>query len=133
MRYLPPFEVIKGMMNLTSTRGRTRVDMSYEDLQQLIRTMLRAVEVDEAFYLSRNPDVAAGISQGGIRSAREHFIDHGYFEGRLPYQIAVDEAWYAEAHPDLAESIGKGEYATGQDHFDGPGYPEGREPFPLNG
>lgn len=132
MRYLPPFEVIKGMLNLTSTRGRTRVDMTYEDLQVMIRTLLTVVEVDETFYLSRYPDVAAGISHGGIRSAREHFVDHGYFEGRLPYRIEVDEAWYAEAHPDLAASIGTAEYATGQDHFDGPGYSEGREPFPRD-
>jgi hypothetical protein len=90
VRYLPPFEIIKGMLNLTSARGKTRVDMTYEDLQKIIRILISAVEVDEAFYLSRNPDVADGIRKGGIRSAREHFVDHGYFEGRLPYQIEVD-------------------------------------------
>ena len=132
MRYLPPFEVIKSTLNLTSSRGRTRVDMTYEDLQQVIRTLLAVVEVDETYYLSRNPDVAAGIRQGAIGSAREHFVDHGYFEGRLPYRIEVDEKWYTEAHPDLAASLGTGAYATAQDHFDGPGYAEGREPFPLN-
>jgi hypothetical protein len=132
VRYLPPFEVLKPMMNVTSARGRTRVDMTYEDLQKMIRTLLTVVEVDETFYLSRNPDVAAGIRQGEIRSAQEHFVDHGYFEGRLPYRIEVDEKWYAESHPDLADSLGKGEYATAQEHFDGPGYSEGREPFLLN-
>lgn len=132
MRYLPPFEVLKSTLDLTSSRGRTRVDMTYEDLQQMIRTLLTVVEVDEAFYLSRYPDVAAGIRQGDIRSAREHFVDHGYFEGRLPYRIEVDETWYTETHPDLAPSIGTSEYATAQDHFDGPGYAEGRQPFPPN-
>ena len=130
MRYLPPFEVLKAMLNLTPARGRIRVDISYEDLQKMIRTLLTVVEVDEAYYLSRNPDVAAGVRQGDIRSAREHFVDHGYFEGRLPYRIEVDETWYLETHPDLADSLGKGECATAQDHFDGPGYSEGREPFP---
>jgi hypothetical protein len=132
VRYLPPFEIIKGMLNLTTSRGRTRVDMTYEDVQQMIRALLSVVEVDEAYYLSRNPDVADGIRAGDIRSAREHFVDHGYFEGRPPYRIEVDERWYAETHTDLAEVLGGGEYATGQEHFDGPGYPEGREPFPLN-
>jgi hypothetical protein len=132
VRYLPPFEIIKGKLNLTSARGKTRVDMTYEDLQKIIRILLSAVEVDEAFYLSRNPDVANGIHTGGIRSAREHFVDHGYFEGRLPYRIEVDEKWYLETHPDLVESLGGGEYATGQEHFDGPGYSEGRQPYPLN-
>jgi hypothetical protein len=132
VRYLPPFETIKSLVNLTTTRGRTRVDMTYEDLQKMIRTLLSVVEVDEAFYLTRNPDVADGIRTGAIRSAREHFLDHGYFEGRLPYRIEVDEQWYLETHADVAETLHRGEYATGQDHFDRPGYPEGRAPFPLH-
>ena len=129
MRYLPPYETIKGMLNLTTTRGSTRVNMTYEDIQQMIRTLLSVVAVDEDFYLSRNPDVASGIQNGSIRSAQEHFVDHGYFEGRLPYLIAVDEDWYRATHGDIAENILAGEYASGQEHFDGPGYPEGRQPF----
>jgi hypothetical protein len=133
VRYLPPFEIIKSMFDVTSVRGRTRVDMTYEDLQKLIRALLCVVEVDEAFYLSRNSDVADGILKGSIRSAQEHFVDHGYFEGRLPYRIEVDEKWYLETHLDLTESLGGGAYATAQEHFDGPGYSEGRQPYPLNG
>jgi hypothetical protein len=131
VRYLPPFEVLKGMINLTTARGKTRVDMSYEDMQKMVRTLLNVVEVDEAFYLSHNADVAEGIRQGTIRSAQEHFADHGYFEGRLPYRIEVDEDWYLGTHKDVADTVRSGEYATGQDHFDGPGYPEGREPYLL--
>ena len=132
MRYLPPFETVKGMLNVISVRGKTRVDMTYEDLQKMVRTLLTVVEVDEDFYLSRYPDVAHGVRNGTIQSARGHFVDHGYFEGRLPYRIEVDEKWYAETHPDLAPSIGTSEYPTAQAHFDGPGYPEGRQPFPPN-
>jgi hypothetical protein len=132
VRYLPPFEIVKATLNVTSARGKTRVDMTYEDLQTMIRTLLAVVEVDEAFYLSRNPDVADGIRNGSIRSAREHFLDHGYFEGRLPYQIEIDEKWYLETHTDLAGTLLNGQYASGQAHFDGPGYPEGRQPFPLD-
>ena len=131
MKYLPPFEILKNIMHLKTVRGQTRVDMSYEDLQKMIRALLTVIEVDEAFYLDRNPDVAQGIQQGSIRSAREHFADHGYFEGRLPYRIEVDEAWYLDHHKDVAETIRNGIYASGQDHFDGPGYPEGREPYPI--
>jgi hypothetical protein len=131
VRYLPPFEIIKGMLNLTTMRGKTRVDMTYEDVQKMIRTLLTVIEVDEPFYLARNPDVADGIRKGSIQSAQQHFVDHGYFEGRQPYQIMVDEAWYLKTNVDVAENLRSGEYATGQEHFDGPGYPEGRAPFPL--
>jgi hypothetical protein len=132
VRYLPPFEIIKGMLNLKTVRGKTHVEMTYEDLQTMIRTLLSVVEVDEAFYLTSNPDVADGIRGGGIRSAREHFVDHGYFEGRQPYRIEVDEEWYLATNSDIAETVRLGQYASGQDHFDGPGYPEGRVPFHLN-
>jgi len=105
--------------------------MTYEDLQDLIRTLLTVIEVDEAFYLERNPDVAEGIAAGTIRSAQEHFVHHGYFEGRQPYPLQVDEEYYLTAHADIGETVRRGEYASGQAHFDGPGYPEGRTPFPI--
>lgn len=130
VRYLPPFEVIRGMLNLTTARGKTRVDMPYEVAQNLIRCLLSAIEVDEEFYLSRNADVADGVQKGTIRSAQDHFVDHGYFEGRMPYRMEVDEAWYLKTHADVAETLQTGQYSSGQDHFDGPGYPEGREPHP---
>jgi hypothetical protein len=132
VKYLPPFELIKGMLNLTAARGKTRVEMTYEDLQHMIRTLLSGIEVDEAYYLTRNPDVANGIRKGSVRSAQEHFVDHGYFEGRQPYRIGVDETWYLETHADIAETLRNGEYMSGQDHFDGPGYSEGRAPFALH-
>ncbi|OYV36924.1 MAG: hypothetical protein B7Z80_14225, partial [Rhodospirillales bacterium 20-64-7] len=92
---------------------------------------LDAVEVDESYYLDSNPDVAEGIRLGNIRSAQEHFVDHGYFEGRLPYRIMVNEEWYLAAHQDVAQNVQFGEYKSGQDHFDGPGYSEGRAPYPI--
>lgn len=131
VRYLPPFEVIKGMLNLTTSRGKTRADLTYEDAQKLIQMLLDAVEVDESYYLDSNPDVAEGIRLGNIRSAQEHFVDHGYFEGRLPYRIMVNEEWYLAAHQDVAQNVQFGEYKSGQDHFDGPGYSEGRAPYPI--
>lgn len=130
-RYLPPFEIVRGMLNLTTVRGKTRVDMTFEEAQRLIRTLLSAIEVDEAYYLARNTDVADGIRNGKIRSAQQHFIDHGYFEGRLPYQIDVNETFYLARNPDVAETVGQGLYRTAQEHFDGPGYSEGRAPYEL--
>ena len=132
MRYVPPFEAIKGLLHLSTARGKTRVDMTYEDLRNMIKALLSVIEVDDAFYLARNPDVAEGIRKGTIRSAQDHFVDHGYFEGRLPYRIEVDEKWYLQTHPDIAETLRSGEYKSGQDHFDGPGYSEGRAPFSLH-
>jgi hypothetical protein len=132
MKYIPPFEAIRSMLNLTIVRGETRVAMTYDQVQQMIRTLISGIQVDEAWYLDRHEDVAAGIKNGTIRSAREHYIDHGFFEGRLPFPIPIDEKFYLDNNPDVAETVRRGVYASAQDHFDGPGYREGRPPFPLN-
>ena len=131
MRYIPPFEVLKQNLKFTTVRGETVVTMTYDDTQEMIRALLSAFDVDEAWYLSQNADVALGIKDGSIRSAREHFIDHGYFEGRQPFPIEIDEPWYLEHNPDIAETVRRGEYVSAQDHFNGPGYREGRVPFRL--
>jgi GT2 family glycosyltransferase len=39
---------------------------------------------DEKAYLAQNLDVAAAIETGRVRSARTHYIHHGYWEGRSP-------------------------------------------------
>ena len=43
--------------------------------------------VDEEWYLSENPAVADAISEGRMQSAQQHFEQHGYREGRLPYPL----------------------------------------------
>ncbi|MEI7714419.1 MAG: hypothetical protein WCI94_23535 [Rhodospirillales bacterium] len=131
MRYVPPFESIKQFLKFATIRGETVVSMKYEEAQGMIRALLSAFDVDEAWYMEQNPDVASGVRDGSIRSAREHFVDHGYFEGRPPFSVKIDEKWYLEQNPDVAETVKRGEYKSAQDHYDGPGYREGRMPFPL--
>lgn len=131
MQYVPPFESIKQFLKFATIRGETVVSMKYEEAQQMIRALLSAFDVDEAWYLRQNPDVVAGVKDGSIRSAKEHFVDHGYFEGRPPFSVTIDEKWYLEQNPDVAETVKQGAYVSGQDHYDGPGYREGRLPFPL--
>lgn len=50
----------------------------------LIRRFLLSVPVDTEWYLSTYGDVAEAVEEGVIQSARDHFIDAGYFEGRQP-------------------------------------------------
>jgi hypothetical protein len=106
------------------------MNAGYEDIVRLIKLLLASIEVDEAWYLQQNEDVTLGIHAGTIRSAKEHFVGHGYFEGRAPFQITVDETWYLEENEDVAEQVRLGTFATGQAHFDQSGYHEGRLPRP---
>ena len=131
MKYLPPFELIRRSIEISTVRGELRVNVSYENFVAILRTMIRGIEVDEAWYARTYQDIGDAVKQGIIRSAKQHFIDDGYFEGRLPFAILVDERWYLAENPDVAESIREGVIDSAQDHFNKDGYREGRLPFGL--
>ncbi|MDR3536141.1 MAG: hypothetical protein P4L71_06540 [Acetobacteraceae bacterium] len=131
MRYVPPFDLLKGFMTLSSERGQLKVSGPYEDFIKLLHTLIAGIEVDEGWYLERYPDIAEAIRQGLVPSAQQHFTRDGYFEGRQPYPITIDEAFYLEKYPGIADAIREGIVASAQQHFDENGYHEGRQPFAL--
>jgi hypothetical protein len=132
MSYLPPFDVIKRSVEISTSRdGQVFATASYDNLVGMIRSLLSVVPVDEKWYLTQYPDVAEAIAQGKMPSAKDHFVVNGYFEGRLPSLITVDERYYLTKYPDVAESIRKGTERSGQSHFLGGGYREGRIPSPA--
>jgi hypothetical protein len=131
VKYLPPFELIRRSVEISTVRGELRVTVSYENFVKILKTLIRGIEVDEAWYVRTYEDIGNAIKEGIVRSARQHFIDDGYFEGRLPFPIVVDELWYLKENPDVAESVRTGIVASAQDHFDKDGYSEGRLPFGL--
>ena len=128
--YVVPFKIIKNLIVIEAGKGGLQVKSSYDSFVDLVKNLLRSVEVDEEWYLKRYPDIKEAIERGEIASARAHFLDNGYFEGRLPGQSAVDAEWYASTYPDVAEGIKAGEFRSAQDHFDQFGYEEGRFPRP---
>ena len=131
MKYLPPFELIRRSIEISTVRGELRVNLSYEDFVKILRTMIAGIEVDEAWYLRTYEDIASAIRSGSVRSAKQHFIDDGYFEGRRPFAMEVDERWYLMQNPDVSDSIRRGDVVSAQEHFDQDGYREGRLPFGM--
>jgi hypothetical protein len=131
VKYLPPFELIRRSIEISTVRGELRVNLSYENFVSILRTMIRGIEVNEAWYAKTYEDIGGAIKDGIVRSAKQHFVDDGYFEGRLPFPIAVDERWYLSENPDVEESIRKGTVDSAQDHFEKNGYREGRLPFGM--
>ncbi len=128
--YIPPFDLIRRFLEIKAVRGELTATVSYEDFVRIVKMLVRAVKVDDAWYLNRYPDVADGIAKGIVTSAADHFVQDGYFEGRLPFEVAVDESWYLRRYPDVAEGVERGDFTSGQHHFDELGYMEGRDPFP---
>ena len=132
--YIAPFENIMRLLTVSqSPRGGATVAGSYDDLLSALRLLLVSIDVNKDWYLERNPDVAQAIAAGEVESAKQHFVEHGYFEGRLPFPITVDERWYLSQNPDVAENIRNGVEESAQRHFELHGYGEGRLPFLLAG
>ena len=129
MKYVPSFDLIRRMVEVSTVRGELRVTLSYDDFIKILRMMIAGIEVDEDWYRSEYEDIARAINSGSVPSAKQHFLDDGYFEGRLPFRITVDERWYLQQYPDVAESVRKGVVSSGQQHFNEDGYREGRLPF----
>ncbi len=125
MNYLPPFDLIRRSAEFSTVRGELRVSVSYDDFIKLLRLMISGVEVDQEWYLREHPDIARAVQAGALASAKQHFIDDGYFEGRLPFPMTVDERWYLEQYPDVAESVRKGVVTSATQHFAEDGYREG--------
>lgn len=131
MKYLPPFEVLKSYITISNVKGELMVTCTYENLVQMLRRLISGVEVDETWYLDRYRDIAEAIDQGSVHSARLHFVNDGYFEGRLPFPIRVDEGYYLAQNSGVADYVRKGMLESGQQHFEENGYSEGRLPFGL--
>lgn len=131
MPYFPPFELLKRFASVSTVRGEVWFNISYTDFLAMMKLILATVEVDEAWYLREYEDIGKAVRAGTVASARRHFIDDGYFEGRLPGPHAVDAAWYLRAYPDVAESIRRGTVDSAQQHFEQDGYREGRLPHDM--
>jgi hypothetical protein len=131
VKYLPPFEVLKKFVTISNVRGNMVVTCTYENFVLMLRRLIAGVQVDEKWYLQRYPDIADAISKGIVASPKSHFVNDGFFEGRMPFPIRVDERYYLAQNEGVADFVRKGNLESGQQHFDENGYHEGRLPFGL--
>jgi hypothetical protein len=124
----PSFDVVMKKLEIRAREGAVVV-LSHEKLRALVRGFLELVQVDEEWYRSTYPDVAEGIANGTVPSAKDHFIHDGYFEGRLPHDVEIDDVWYYETYPDVAANFKAGG-PSAKEHYLEHGYREGRSPVP---
>jgi hypothetical protein len=116
------------LKNLLEERGPARVTISKRTLRALLDLYLGSLPFDEAWYTQTYPDVTEGIRQGKFRSGKQHFLEFGYIEGRLPSAPELDAEWYARTYPDVAHGIASGKLRNAMEHFVYFGYREGRHP-----
>ena len=131
MKYLVPFSALKNHVRLLSVKGQLKVDMNYDELLEILKRMLHAVEIDEEWYRTAYPDVDEAIKAGSYKTAKQHFIENGYFEGRMPFALQIDEDWYLGTYPDVRSGVEDGSIGSAREHFFAHGYIEGRLPAEL--
>ena len=105
-------------------------------LSVVLADRLRAIRIDDEWYLRRYPDVVAAIRKGLCTDAADHYVLHGFYEHRLPREILVREHWYLDQHEDVRRAVASRDFSSGQHHFEEVGFREGRLPydnFSLNG
>jgi len=74
--YFPTYEIVR-------SRLAAQNDIDEANLKEALRRFLTLVRFDEELYLRLYPDVKQAIDTGALTSARDHFVVHGYFEGRV--------------------------------------------------
>ena len=112
------------------TINQDKYTIKKDEFLDILRSAISSsVEFDQKYYINKYPDVAKAIKSKIIKSAKDHYINTGYFESRLPYKIMVDEKYYFNENPDVERAVKKGEVISAQDHFENTGFLEGRLPF----
>jgi len=125
---LPNGRVLLAAMMLTPDmlQSLPKVPVPVPALRKLLGVLVAALPFDEAFYTAAYPDLAKARDAGVIADLRTHFIEHGYFEGRLGTKPEVDANFYTKMYPDVARAIGNGEVKSALDHYIQAGAAEGR-------
>jgi hypothetical protein len=95
-------------------------------LRALLVVAVSTLPFDQEFYLSTYPDVRDAFLSEKVTDLKLHFIEEGYFEGRLGAKPDVDEEFYKENYPDIAAAIARGEVESGLVHYVQAGAFEGR-------
>ncbi len=85
MAYFPSYEMLRSAVADDCQRPPSEVRLC-----EILRTILPHVAFDEALYLRIYQEIGMAITQGIVASARQHFVYHGYFEGRI---FQEDPVW----------------------------------------
>jgi hypothetical protein len=123
-------ELVKSVSILPNGQGRLSVEFTRSHLMTLVTKLLKAVPVDENWYVETYSDAAKAIETGEYASAADHYCCHGYFDGHFPNYISVDAEWYVGHYGHVSRGLSLGVATSAQDHFLRIGYNEGCRPVP---
>jgi hypothetical protein len=131
--YVPHIDLLLQALRVGHDRlgSRAKIAIDARLLRKLLMTLAATLPFDEAFYLGHYPDLAEAHGAGTIKDLRTHFVEVGFFEGRVASRPEVDEAYYTTTYPDVAQAILRGDVTSGTEHYMRAGIAEGRVPNPA--
>ncbi len=130
INYFPHIEQILAALRINHERldGHSKVAIDVRLLRAVLQVVAAQLPFDEAFYLANNPDLAEAHRKGDVANPHQHYIERGFFEGRLGAAPAVDEAFYMARYKDVAKAVAHGDVASATAHYQTSGVAEGRVP-----
>ena len=128
--YVPPhFGRFRQMAKVYGwEQGHETLTMSRSGFLTLMQELLAFADFDEDWYLTTYKDVADAVAQRKFTSARDHYLNYGYFEGRLPNAKGFDAGFYAKQYADVVRAMKGSDPKKMLEHFLTHGYAEGRRP-----
>jgi len=129
---LPHIDLLTQAMRIPPERldGRAKIAIDAPLLRLILQSLVSLMPFSEAFYRESYADLAAAAAAGRIADLHRHFVETGYFEGRLGAPPDVHEAFYLAAYPDVAQAVARGDMASAREHYLRAGAAEGRVPSP---
>lgn len=128
--YLPHVDLLLQAMRINRERLNSRSKIAID--AKLLRALLQAVVVrlpfSAEFYARSYPDIAAAAAAGQIPDLHRHYVETGYFEGRMGAPPPVEDEYYIAAYKDVAQAIQRGDVASASEHYLRSGASEGRVP-----
>src|SRR5579871_2470884 len=115
-------------INRERLNSRSKIAIDAKLLRLILQNLVSHMPFSGEFYRSTYADIAAAAAAGQIPDLHRHFVETGYFEGRLGDPSDVDEPFYLACYPDVATAIARGEVGSAAEHYVRSGAAEGRVP-----
>ena len=128
--YLPHIDLLLQSLRVNRERlnSKAKIAIDARLLRGLLQALAARLPFSEAFYLEAYPDVAEAFAAGTIPDPHRHFVEAGYFEGRVGAPPGVDEAFYLALYKDIGSAVARGDLPSGAEHYLRTGVAEGRVP-----
>ncbi len=114
--------------NRLNSRGKIAIDAPV--LRRILQQAVAHLPFSAEYYAATYPDIAAASAAGQIPDLHRHFVETGYFEGRLGAPPPLDDSYYLATYPDVAAGVADGQVESPADHYRRSGAAEGRAPSP---